>query len=152
MAREIKFLDTSHHQSQAASQTLGAGIDTDIFEADSLELGGERFWEAFWKTQHKYGGVHEGQSLAAILAGLYPEAFDKLQEDVARLRTDHEQMDEAERDDVFGMMMFLLSIEQGDLMYNPLEHASYDELMTRFVAVVAAEAAKRQEGSAEAAE
>lgn len=142
MAREIIFIQTDVEK-QPASQTLGAGIDADIFEADSLALGGERFWEAFWKTQHKYGGVHEGQSLAVILANLFQEAFDKLQTDIERLQRDHVQMDEAERDDIFGMVMFLLSIEQGDLMYNPLEDADYASLMARFSAVVAAEAQKR---------
>lgn len=142
MAREIIFIQTDVEK-QPASQTLGAGIDADIFEADSLALGGERFWEAFWKTQHKYGGVHEGQSLAVILANLFQEAFDKLQTDIERLQRDHAQMDEAERDDIFGMVMFLLSIEQGDLMYNPLEDADYASLMARFSAVVAAEAQKR---------
>ncbi|MBV2235203.1 MAG: hypothetical protein KUL75_06605 [Sterolibacterium sp.] len=142
MAREIIFIQTDVEK-QPASQTLGAGIDADIFEADSLALGGERFWEAFWKTQHKYGGVHEGQSLAVILANLFQDAFDKLQTDIERLQRDHVQMDEAERDDIFGMVMFLLSIEQGDLMYNPLEDADYASLMARFSAVVAAEAQKR---------
>lgn len=144
MAREIKFFKPEHHTPQSASQTLGAGIDTDIFEADSLALGGERFWEAFWRTQHAYGGVHDGQPLAAMLAMLPLEVFSKLQADIARLRTDYEQMDDAERDDVFGMVMFLLSIENGDPQYIPLEHEDYDTLMTRFSAVVDAEAARRE--------
>lgn len=144
MAREIKLVSIGNSSAHAASTPkLAAGIDVDIFEADTLELGGERFWEAFWKTQHTYGGVHEGQPLSAMLAALHADVFRKLQEDVERLRGDYAQMDEAERDDVFGMVMFLLSMAHGDLMHNPLEHEGYEAAMARFAAAVADEATRR---------
>lgn len=144
MARVIKLVSTDDGSPHAESaQKLAAGIDVDIFEADTQELGGERFWEAFWKTQHTYGGVHEGQPLAAILATLHADLFQKLRDDVERLRNDDAQMDDAERDDVFGMVMFLLSVVQGDPMYDPIEHEGYEAAMARFVAAVSDEAARR---------
>ncbi|SMB27544.1 protein of unknown function [Sterolibacterium denitrificans] len=144
MARVIKLVSTDDGTPQAEStQKLAAGIDVDIFEADIQELGGERFWEAFWKTQHTYGGVHEGQPLAAIFATLHADLFHKLQDDVERLRNDDAQMDEAERDDVFGMVMFLLSVAHGDPMYDPIEHEGYEAAMARFAAAVSDEAARR---------
>lgn len=126
------------------ARTLAAGIDTDIFEADSLELGGERFWESFWKTQHVYGGVQEGQALSSVFAGLDDAAFDKLREDVERIRVDHAAMADAEKDDILGMVMFLLSMERGDVTYNPLEHEGYDGAMARFATAVGEEARRRQ--------
>lgn len=152
MTRTIKIISVEDAASpagygsgegQSQHKKLAAGIDTDIFEADSLEAGGERFWEAFWKTQHVYGGVHEGQSLGSIFASLDDAVFGKLREDIERIRVDHAGMADAERDDVFGMVMFLLGMERGDVAYNPLEHEGYERAMARFAAAVGDEARRR---------
>lgn len=155
MTRTIKIIsveDTANTANTAGcgsgegrrqQEKLAAGIDTDIFEADSLEAGGERFWEAYWKTQHVYGGVHEGQTLAEIFAGLDDAVFGKLREDIERIRVDHAGMGDAEKDDVFGMVMFLLGMERGDPLYNPLEHEGYEGAMARFAAAVGNEALRR---------
>lgn len=124
-------------------EKFAAGIDTDIFEADTQELGGERFWESFWKTQHVYGGVHEGQSLAGIFGALGDDVFEKLRTDVERLHTNDAAMSDADKDDVFGMVMFLLGMERGDVQYNPLEQEGYAGALGRFAAAVAAEARRR---------
>lgn len=145
--KKLIMVDTEAHaifqRAQSASQTLGAGIDTDIFEADNLEFGGERFWEAYWRTQHTYGGVHEGQSLATILAGLDARAWDKLSTDFIRLRDDHEQMPDDDKNDVFGMVIFLLSMESGDQAHDPLETLGFDGVMQHFSAAIAAESQRR---------
>ncbi|MBP9714056.1 MAG: hypothetical protein KBD60_10255 [Sterolibacterium sp.] len=127
-------------------KSLAAGIDTDIFEADIQELGGERFWEAYWKTQLTYGGVSEGQPLAIIFAGLPSEVFDKLGADVERLRVDHLKMHDDEKDDVFGMIIFLLGVERGDAAYDPIEHEGYEGAMARFVQALSQEMHRRAVG------
>lgn len=145
--KKLIMVDTEAHaifqRAQSPSQTLGAGIDTDIFEADSLEFGGERFWEAYWRTQLTYGGVHEGQSLSTILAGLDTIAWDKLSADFVRLRDDHEHMPEDDRNDVFGMVLFLLSMEAGNHEHDALEEKGFDGVMQHFSAAIDAETQRR---------
>ena len=121
----------------ASAQQFAAGIDTDIFEADDLSLEGERLWESFWKTRHTYGAVHEGQTLAEIFSALDMQSLDKIQHDVSRLCSAPEQMSDAERDDVLGMVLFLLSLEQGQPDYNALEAEGYAAAMARFSQAVA---------------
>ena len=129
---------------EPAPSFMAAGIDTDIFEADIQELGGERFWEAYWKPQLTYGGVSEGQSLAAIFAGLADEVFGKLREDVTRLQAHHLRMHEDEKNDIFGMIIFLLGVERGDASYDPIEHEGYEGAMTRFMQAMNLEAQRRE--------
>lgn len=130
--------------SQAADSRFSAGIDTDIFEADIQELGGERFWEAYWKTQLAYGGVSEGQPLAAIFSSQADEVFDKLCEDATRLQAHHLRMHEDEKNDIFGMIIFLLGVERGDASYDPIEHEGYEGAMMRFMQAMSLERERRQ--------
>ena len=127
-----------------AETQFAAGIDTDIFEADIQELGGERFWEAFWKTQLTYGGVSEGQSLSAIFSGMAGEVFDKLCEDVTRLQGQHLRLHEDEKNDIFGMIIFLLGVERGDPFYDPIEHEGYEGTMARFMQAMSFEMERRK--------
>lgn len=141
MARTIKILNVDPAADaggcgtspQLLSQDFAAGIDTDIFEADTLELGGERFWEAFWRTQHTYGGVSEGQGLAEIFAALEDRVLDKLVQDVTRLQSEASAMSDEEKDDVLGMVMFLLTLERADPDYNPFEVEGFDGALSRFL-------------------
>jgi hypothetical protein len=152
MTRTIKIVSVDENAStagcggaeQAASeQRSAAGIDTDIFEADSLGLGGERFWEAFWRTQLTYGGVSAGQSLALIFANLPDEIFSKLREDIERLHVDHLNMPDAEKDDIFGMLIFLTGMERGDPAYDPIEREGYESTMARLALAISQEVRRR---------
>ncbi len=111
---------------------LAASIDLDIFNADDASLEGERFWEAFWRTQHVYGGVAPGQSLATIFKSLDPVIIDKLQAELQRFIDQPEQFDEGGKNDILGMIYFLLSIEKGDADYNPFEQEGYDASLAYF--------------------
>ncbi len=159
MTRTIKIVSVGEEpsscgtgQNAAIPKTAGthtgtqfaAGIDTDIFEADIQELGGERFWEAFWKTQLTYGGVSEGQPLSAIFSGLAGEVFDKLCEDVTRLQGQHLRMHDDEKNDIFGMVIFLLGVERGDASYDPIEHEGYEGTMARFMQAMNLEMERRK--------
>lgn len=139
----IKIVSVPGAEAPAAAQPFAAGIDTNIFEADSQALDGERFWEAYWQTQHTYGGISEGQPLAAVLGALDAALFDKLQGDVRRLAAGDDTLPEAEGNDILGMVIFLLCMERADPSYNPLAEEGYEKLMMRFVAAVDAESARR---------
>lgn len=171
MSRTIKILnvESSSDAGGCGSSTLpsspayAAGIDTDIFEADTLAMGGERFWEAFWRTQHTYGGVSEGQSLAEIFSRLEEPVLEKLASDMARLCLEAglrlevsasastvnaaaatSALGDEEKDDVLGMVMFLLTIERADPAYSPFEIEGYEGALARFAAAVGAEQQRRQ--------
>lgn len=131
------------HEGSVWSKKFAAGIDTDIFEADSLELGGERFWESYWTTQHTYGAIVEGQSLSAILAMQPGELLDKLAADVSQIRQDHGKMSDSDKDDVLGMMMFLLSLERAEPGYNPFQEQGVERVLAGFAEAVAAERQRR---------
>ncbi len=110
---------------------LAAGIDLDIYEADDLGLDGERFWESFWRTQHVYGGVVEGQPLADLFRSLDDAIVEKLHHDLARLEGNLVK-DDAEKNDILGMVIFLLCIEKGDPQYDPIEQQGYEASLTYF--------------------
>lgn len=133
----------SGHDSSVWSKKFAAGIDTDIFEADNLEFGGERFWESYWTTQHTYGAVTEGQSLAAMLAAQPDELLAKLQDDVSQLRGDHSKMSDSDKDDVLGMMMFLLSLERAQPGYNPFQALGMEQVLAGFAEAVASARQRR---------
>ncbi len=129
--------------SQAQTQKFAAGIDTDIFEADLPEVGGERFWEAFWRTQHTYGGLSEGQALADVLKLLDDVVFAKLHEDIQRVVSDASALPEEDTNDILGMVSFLLCMERADPHYEPFDGGGYAEAIGRFSAVVDAETQRR---------
>lgn len=131
------------HESGAGSKRLVAGIDTGIFEGDSHELGGERFWEAYWSTQHTYGAISEGQSLAAMLAAQPDRLIDKLHADVSQLRQHPKTMRDDDKNDVLGMMMFLFSLERRTPGYNPFQELGVDRVLDDFSAAVSVERQQR---------
>lgn len=135
------------HESGAGSKRLVAGIDTGIFEGDSHELGGERFWEAYWSTQHTYGAIVEGQSLAVMLAAQPDRLLDKLHADVSRLRQDPDTVRDDDKNDVLGMMMFLLSLERGEPGYNPFQDRGVEPVLSDFADTVVAERQRRGLGA-----
>jgi len=83
-----------------------ASIDLDIYNADGMELGGERFWEAFWRTQHVYGGIFEGQPLNILFRSLDKTIFEKLHDDLMRFCNHPDKLDDAEKNDILGMVIF----------------------------------------------
>lgn len=140
-------LATEGEAPQAGSGgSFAAGIDTDIFEADSLALEGERFWEAFWQTQHAYGGVSEGQALVDVLRSLDEAILAKMHHDVQRVVADLAVVPDDEANDILGMMSFLLCMERGDPRFDPFGGENGGEAMTRFVDLVAAERQRREGG------
>lgn len=137
----------SGHEAGTGSKKLVAGIDTGIFEGDSHELGGERFWEAYWSTQHTYGAIVEGQSLAVMLAAQPDRLLDKLHADVSRLRQDPDTVRDDDKNDVLGMMMFLLSLERGEPGYNPFQDRGVEPVLSDFADTVVAERQRRGLGA-----
>ncbi|MBP9218898.1 MAG: hypothetical protein KBD39_03045 [Sterolibacterium sp.] len=135
--------DSAGCGSAPAAAQFSAGIDTDIFEADSLALGGERFWEAFWRTQHIYGGLAEGRPLTQVLAGLGEDVLAKFHEDVLRAARAAEQLPEEEANDIFGMVRFLLSMEHADPEFDPFTAEPYQEVMLRLAALADSELTRR---------
>ena len=136
--------DDWHHQ--PAQTKSAAGIDTEIFNADPLGLDGERFWEAYWRTQHTYGGLHEGKPLEAVFRSLDNAIFEKLCCDIERISSDLSKMDEAEQNDILGMVVFLLGMEMNDQDYNPAEHDGYEAALAHFSSIMRDESQRRAEG------
>lgn len=115
---------------------MAAAIDLDIYEADDLGLDGERFWEAFWRTQHVYGGITEGQPLKAVFRSLDKAIIEKLHHDLTRLCNNPAELDDAEKNDILGMVIFLLCMEKGDPQYDPMEQQGYEPSLSYFSALV----------------
>jgi len=118
---------------------LAAAIDLDIYEADDRSLDGERFWEAFWRTQHVYGGIAEGQPLKVLFRSLDKVIFEKLHHDLTRLCNNPAELDDAEKNDILGMVIFLLCLEKGDPQYDPMEQQGYEPSLSYFLALVSDE-------------
>ncbi|HQW21158.1 MAG TPA: hypothetical protein PLI90_10880 [Rhodocyclaceae bacterium] len=136
--------DDWHHQ--PAQTKSAAGIDTEIFNADPLGLDGERFWEAYWRTQHIYGGLHEGKPLEAVFSSLDNAIFEKLCHDIERVSSNLVKIDEAEQNDILGMVVFLLGMEKNDPDYNPAEHDGYEAALAHFSSLMHDESQRRTEG------
>lgn len=115
---------------------VAAAIDLDIYEADDLGLDGERFWEAYWRTQHVYGGVSEGQPLRILFRSLGNAIFEKLHDDLTRFADDLVKLDDAEKNDILGMVIFLLCIEKGDPQYDPMEQEGFEASLSYFSSLV----------------
>lgn len=128
---------------QSQQIAMAAGIDTDIFEADELGLEAERFWEAFWRTQHVYGGIAAGQSLSHILKALDAPIFEKLYQELQQYCNSPEQLDHTAQNDILGMLVFLLCIEKGDSEYDPIAQEGYEAALTYFCRQVDAEKQRR---------
>ena len=122
---------------------LAAAIDLDIFEADGANPEGERFWESFWRTQLVYGGISEGQALDKVFQTLDSTIFEKLHQDLTSLRDRPTELDEAETNDILGMMVFLLCIERADPQYDPIEQDGYEASLSHFTALVTDEHRRR---------
>lgn len=118
---------------------LAAAIDLDIYNADDASLDGERFWEAYWRTQHVYGGLVEGQPLSVLFRSLDQTILEKLHYDLTRVCSNSVKLDDAEKNDIVGMVIFLLCIEKGDPQYDPIEHEGYESSLSRFSSLVTEE-------------
>jgi len=136
----VAFDPGSHGAGEQGQQNnksdIGASIDLDIYNADSMGLDGERFWEAFWRTQHVYGGITEGQPLNILLRSLDNTIFEKLRYDLMRFCNDPVKLDDVEKNDIFGMVIFLLCIEKGDPQYDPIEQEGYESSLSYFSSLV----------------
>ena len=145
----ISLSDAAKPDQPEKDPDLGAAIDLDIFNADKSGLDGERFWEAYWRTQHVYGSISEGQPLGKVFSALSEPVFEKLQHDVTRLADSHAQMADEETNDIFGMIVFLLTMEKADPEYNPIEQEGYEAALAYFSSLVRDEAQRRTQALAQ---
>ena len=144
---DIVAFDAASHGADAqtpkiAKADLAAAIDLDIYEADDIGLDGERFWEAFWRTQHVYGGVVEGQPLDVLFRSLDDAIIDKMHDDITRLG-DNLVTDDGEKNYILGMVIFLLCIEKADPQYDPIGEQGYEASLAYFASLVDAEYRRR---------